>query len=391
MYIKAMGGMLGLFLSTAPLTLLAGDSPGYEVWAADQNGNVLYVLAPDGEVKRAVNLAELSGADRPHTLYLDGDGEYMFFANTVSNQAAVLRVPTAELSGVVAEVGKAPHAVQPHRDDASRAYVSNIAPQARNEQDAPDRGETITEISRGEDGTWRATRHLDLRSDALLADDERFPSRRPVLVAYSADGRYMLVTLFHGGVAAVDLERWQVTRAWGTDRIHAHGTVLVSSPDGREIYVTAGAAESSWLYVFDVSGEPELVAAHDLSEWGFDAHGAAIDAARGELWLTHRASGTLTIHDLQSIRESGAPAAVLEMENETPDLIEISPDGRMAYVTLRGPNPAPTIPFPLQGNTPGVALVDVAERSLVSVVPLGDREQGDFHGIAIVRLAAGGD
>lgn len=391
MRIKAIGSMLGLFLSAAPLTLQAGDPSGYEVWAADQNGNVLYVLAPGGEVKRTVDMADLVGADRPHTLYPDRDGQYMFIANTVSNQAAVLRVATADSAGVVANVGKAPHAVQPHRDDASRAYVSNIAPQARSEQGEPDRGETITEIARGEDGTWRAARHLDLGSDEMLADDERFPSRRPVLVAYSADGRYMLVTLFHGGVVAVDLEDWRVTHAWGTDRIHAHGTVLVSSPDRREIYVTAGAAESSWLYVFDVSSEPELVAAHDLSEWGFDAHGAAVDAVRGELWLTHRASGTLTIHDLRTIRESGAPAAVLELENETPDLIEISPDDRLAYITLRGPNPAPTIPFPLQGNTPGVAIVDVAERRPVSVVALGDREQGDFHGIAIVRLAAGGD
>lgn len=58
---------------------------------------------------------------------------------------------------------------------------------------------------------------------------------------------------------------------------------------------------------------------------------------------------------------------------------------------MRGPNPAPTIPFPLKGNTPGVAVVDVPGRKLLEVVALGDSQQGDFHGLAIVRGAAAGN
>ncbi len=384
MNVRILGGLLALTLAACSAAVQDGSGSDYEVWAADQNGNVLYVLAPGGDLLREVDLSELVGADRPHTLHTDRDGRRMFFANTVSNQASVHRIPGAEPAAVVDDVGKSPHAVQPHPDDPARAYVSNIAPRARDGEGRPDRGETIAEIVRDADGRWSVARYLDLAAEPALADDERFPSRRPVLVAFGADGRHMLVTLFHGGVAVVDLDEWGVTRAWGTDHIRGHGTVAVPSPDRGEIYVTAGAEDVSSLHVFDASGEPELVASHDLSEWGSDAHGAAIHVALGELWLTHRASGTLTVHPLPAIRDSGEPAAVLDLQGETPDLIEIGSDGRRAYVTLRGPDPAPTIPFPLQGTTPGVAVVDVQARQLLRIVPLGDRERSDFHGVAIV-------
>jgi hypothetical protein len=61
----------------------------------------------------------------------------------------------------------------------------------------------------------------------------------------------------------------------------------------------------------------------------------------------------------------------------------LSPDSRRAYVTLRGPKPAPTIPHATVGETPGVGIIDVASRKLLTVVKLGDQETGDFHGIFI--------
>jgi hypothetical protein len=76
---------------------------------------------------------------------------------------------------------------------------------------------------------------------------------------------------------------------------------------------------------------------------------------------------------------------VLSLNGEIGDLIEFSPDGARAFITLRGPRPAPTIPFPLAGRTPGVAFVDAARREVKRVVPLGDSAQSDFHGIAVVQ------
>ena len=61
----------------------------------------------------------------------------------------------------------------------------------------------------------------------------------------------------------------------------------------------------------------------------------------------------------------------------------LSPDSRRAYVTLRGPKPAPTMPHATVGETPGLGVVDVASRKLLTVVKLGDQETADFHGIFI--------
>lgn len=382
-------------LLAVPLVLLACSSPeastaDYRVWAADQNGNRMYVLDPEGETLSELDLTAKLGSDRPHTHHLSPDSAVLFVAHTISNQASMHRSTDGALLAVVEDVGKAPHAVQPHPLDPGRAYVSNIAPRGTDDDGEPDRGETITELVRGEDGDWTIGRRLDLTAEPLLADTARFPSRRPVLVGFSRDGSEMLVTLFDGGVASVDLEAWRVSRSWGNDRVRRHATLALPSPDGSELYVTGGSDAESWLYVFDVSEEPRLVASHDLSEWGLDAHGAAVDRERRELWIVHRASGTLTVHPLETLHTDPAPVSVLEVAGETPDLIEISPDGRRAYVSLRGPEPAPTIPFPLKGETPGVAVLDVPGRTLLGVRALGDPEEGDFHGIAVVPVPASG-
>lgn len=355
----------------------------YEVWAADQNGNAIYVLNGDGQVQRTLDVAAQVRGDRPHTIHLSRDGRWLFAAQTVSNQATVHAVPSGEPVAVIDGVGKSPHAVQPHPADPTRAYVCNIAPRGTDATGQADHGETITEIRRAQDGTWSVSRRLDLWAAPVLRDTTRFPSRRPVLVGFSADGRHMLVTLFHGGVAIVDVEDWTVVDAIGADRIPAHATVVTPSPDGRELYVTAGSATTSWLYVFDARGRPALAASHDLAQWGSDAHGAAVHPNGRELWVTHRASGTITIHPLAELRQPHTPAGI-SLDGEIPDLVEFAPDGRRAFVTLRGPNPAPTIPFPLAGKTPGVAILDAAARTLTRIVPLGDPEQGDFHGIAVV-------
>lgn len=61
----------------------------------------------------------------------------------------------------------------------------------------------------------------------------------------------------------------------------------------------------------------------------------------------------------------------------------LSPDARRAYVTLRGPKPAPTIPHATVGDTPGIGIIDVASRKLLTVVQLGEQGAADFHGLFI--------
>ena len=364
-------------------------APDYVVWAADQNGNELYFLTPDGEVLEVLDWEALGGADRPHMLWGIPPDPYVYSANTVSDNVTVLDGRTGEVAAVVEGVGKLPHAAQPNPSNTNYIYVSNIGPQATDDDGNPDRGETISEIVRtdGDDGpVWEVTRFLDLKADPVLADDNQFPSRRPVCAGFTPDGKYKMVTLFNGGLALIDLEEWKVSRAWGRDQIAEHGCGFAESPDVTEMYVTAGGMHSSWLYVFDMTGDqPELAATHNLSETGRDAHGVWVDRQRNELWVIHRVSDNATIHPLETIRDEGHTYEVMDFVGDTPDLITMSPESDRAFVTLRGPNPAPTIPHDIVGVRTGISIIDVAERELINVIHLGDEEMGDFHGIFIPR------
>ncbi len=381
-----------IFLFTS-LLVFSGcqiDQPlDYEVWAADQNANELYILNADGEVLETFDQAALGGADRPHMLWGTPPDPYVYSANTVSESVTILDSRDNSVVAVVEEVGKLPHAAQPNPARPDHIYVANIAPQEVDENDTPDTGETISEIVReeNEDGhSWTLTRFLDLKAEPVLEDDDLFPSRRPVCGGFTPDGRSMLVTLFNGGLAVIDLEEWSVSKAWGKDEVAEHGCGFVESPDTQEIFVTAGDMHSSWLYVFDVSGdEPELAATHELSDVGQDSHGAWLDTDRNELWVVHRVSDNATIHPLESIRDADHEFEVMEFVGNTPDLITMPPNNARAYITLRGPNPAPTIPHDIVGEQPGISIIDVANRELIEVVPLGDAEDGDFHGIFIPR------
>ena len=385
-------GASAAFVSPAASVAAAAPRAAYEVWAADQNANVLYVLDPEGRILRTMDGTTLGDAKRPHMLWGVSRDEYVYTANSVSNSVSVLSNRDGQVKAVITGVGKLPHSAQPHPKDPNRIYVMNIGPQAAGADGKPDRGETITEIARTEGPKWEIKRFLDLKAEPVLADSARYPSRRPVCAGFSMDGRYMMATLFNGGIAVVDLEQWKVVKGWDKTEIAQYGCgfasvpgerVSVTGPTGSELYVTAGDEKSSWLYVFDIAREPQLVATHDLSRAGQDAHGVAIDRARKALWIVHRVSSNVTIHPLTTIRRRDHRFETIRFVGKTPDLVTISPDSRRAYITLRGPKPAPTIPHSAVGETPGVAIVDVRNRKLLSVVKLGDQQLADFHGVFI--------
>ena len=231
-------------------------SPSYTVWVADQNANTLYVLDPDGKVLKTIDGATLGDAKRPHMLWGVPRDEYIYSTNTVSNSVTVLSHKDGAVKAIIASVGKAPHAAQPNPQHPDRIYVSNIGPQAASTDGKPDRGETITELVRTAGPKWEITRLLDLKAAPALSDANLYPSRRPVCVGFSKDGRYMLATLFNGGLALVDLQTWSVVKGWGKNDIAENGCGFAASPAGDELYVTAGNQQSSWLYVFDTAGEP---------------------------------------------------------------------------------------------------------------------------------------
>lgn len=134
-------------------------APPYEVWAVDQNANMLYVLDPEGKTLRTIEGAALGDAKRPHMLWGVSKDEYVYSTNTVSNSVTVLSNKDGAVKAVIAGVGKAPHAAQPNPRQPDRIYVSNIGPQEVKDG-KPDRGETITELARTAGPRWEISRSL---------------------------------------------------------------------------------------------------------------------------------------------------------------------------------------------------------------------------------------
>jgi len=175
----------------------------------------------------------------------------------------------------------------------------------------------------------------------------------------------------------------------------------MAHPNGEKFYLTAGAPSNrdpegvgEW-YVLDTdshqpidaeSGEPvddfeTLDVARDLE--GYDTHGfwfVENDGQR-ELWLLNRETDDGVVID----PETDEVIDEIEDYGPAPDIMWSSPDDEYMFVTLRGPNPQSGDPHAAEGETPGVSVLDIESREIVTTLaPDADNDESDFHGIGVV-------
>lgn len=73
----------------------------------------------------------------------------------------------------------------------------------------------------------------------------------------------------------------------------------------------------------------------------------------------------------------------------SPDILDFSPDGKFAFITLRGPNPRSGAAHVASGETPGFSVINTANRRKVALIqpaPVEDLAASDFHGIKVLHL-----
>ena len=179
------------------------------------------------------------------------------------------------------------------------------------------------------------------------------------------------------------------------------GTISNPGPNPEKFYLTAGAPSNrdpdgvgEW-YVLDTdshqpidpeTGEPvdefeTLDVARDVD--GYDTHGfwfIETDDGR-ELWLLNRETDDGVVID----PETDTVIDEIDDYGPAPDIMWSSPDDEHMFVTLRGPNPQSGDPHAAEGDTPGVSVLDVETREIVTTLqPDPDNENSDFHGIGVV-------
>jgi YVTN family beta-propeller protein len=348
-------------------------SQPYEVWGLDQGTNTLYIIQHNHMVVRSIPLG--GHMTLPHMIDFTSDFRYAAIANPVSASTAILHGPSKRVLGVL-PTGPGSHMAKILPDDS--AIITAVIGDGTMVEIVPD---------------WKRQR-FNIGRTLKIADDPlfqqhaaEFPGPSPVCHDYTADGKYAYITLgpaiANSGVVVMDTEEFELVAVFPPSEVRANcGTAL--SPDGSKMYVTGGSVDEGQWYAFDTENHTLLSGPHSSN--GNDAHGLIVTPDGSEMWIVNRESSNAIVVD----PETDQVIDEIDFVGKSPDIMGISPDGTFIYITLRGPNPL-SGPHAIAGDTPGVAVIDVASREIVEIIqPDEGNPASDFHGIGVRPLGAGG-
>ncbi len=358
----------------------AAVEAAFEIWAMDQGTHIIHIFDPEFNETATIDLGA-RGAEVPHMIEFTSDHRYAFVANPATGNTAVIRAQDREVVALL-DTGPRTHHAAVAPDDR-RVLVSVIGA-----GDVAWDGKLVEIEVDLENEFFTLGRELLVAEDPLFAErsDDFLETGGAVCMDFTADGRIGYVTLGpgldEGGVVVVDLESMELIEVFGPDEVRANcGTIL--SPDGGHMYLVGGDADVGVWYAVDTDTHTPV---HQGESHGHDAHGSWVTPDGSEYWLVNRVTSNAVIIDTRThevIEE-------IEWVGKTPDIVSMSPDGRHAYITLRGPNPV-TMPHVAVGETPGFSVFDIATREKLRLVePARGNPASDFHGIAVRPLGANG-
>lgn len=375
-------------LAILSLSLLGGTpmtqaQDYWEVWVVDQadavnGGDRLYIYAPPSW-DRPIDVVQLGRAaegvgdgpgTRPHLLLFNRTHTHGVLANVASGHVYIIRASDRSVVASI-DVGVQAHGAMPSPDDRwilvanqNGKRLARIAADFENERFA-----------------WQPEADLDLAA----LEDEDHPDNAPICpVMYVGSAGKAYVTVRGGGLYIVDTlaTPMQVVRSYGRNEVAPAGCGGLVA--GGRVFVNSGTETSGDLYVFDLETD-DLIAHIPTTHLGTDAHGMVLVRNR-YLWMANRGLGdNIVIFDVRDNRHVGTITDV----GMAPDLMDISPDGSLVFVTLRGPKPL-TGAHPAIGETPGVAIIQVeangASGRRIGFIPIGSQapdSDADPHAIGV--------
>jgi DNA-binding beta-propeller fold protein YncE len=348
----------------------------FEIWAMDQGTHVIHVFDPEFKEVARIDM-EAAGMRVPHMIEFTSDHRYAFVAAPATGNTAVIRTADREIVAML-QTGPRTHHAAVAPDDRT-VLVSVIGA-----TDAEWDGKLVEIEVDVENERFTISRELMVAEDPLFAArrDEFVASGGAVCLAYTADGGAAYVTLGpgleEGGVVVVDPVELRLVEVFPPGTVDANcGTLL--SPSGEHMYLVGGDGDTGvWHAVDTRTHEP----VHRSDTRGHDAHGSWVSPDGSEYWLVNRVTSNAIVVDTRTHEILDE----VEFVGKTPDIVSMSPDGRYVYITLRGPNPV-TMPHVAVGETPGIAVIDRATRTMIRLVePAQGDPASDFHGIAVRPL-----
>ncbi|HSI76499.1 MAG TPA: hypothetical protein VK957_11400 [Lunatimonas sp.] len=373
----------------------------YEIWALDQGINLsrIHIFNSVLEENDVIDFPELFSKQEisgqvtmPHMIEFNSTHEYAAVASPASGNVAIIRTSDRKVIDVIA-TGSGAHMASFTPDDKS-IWVANIGTV------------TFTEITVNlATESFAIGRELNLLTDPeWIAKFEGIEGggggafgisvSAPVCHAYTVDGAFAYITLGPGagGLVVVDILSGEpkIVKAFSRDEVKANCGLALSN-DGRKMYANWGdpgdpidpPAQSGAWYVFNTADHTLLKSSTETR--GVDAHGARVSPRGPWLWQVNRGSDNGVVINTQTDRI----IHTLDDVGSSPDILDFSPDGKYAFITLRGPNPRSGAAHVSTGNTPGFSVINTANRRKVALIqpaPPEDLAASDFHGIKVRHL-----
>lgn len=346
---------------------------GYEIWAMDQGTNIVHIFDSSLTETGRIDLGA-RGMRVPHMLEFTSDYRYAFVAAPATGNVAVIRAADRQVVAMVPTGPRTHHAaISP--DD--RTVIVSVIGAAN----APWDGKLV------EINVDLANERFTIGRQLVVAEDPVFAGRKAefkdtggaVCLAFTGDGRQAYVTmgpgLDEGGTVVLDTRDFRLIEAFPPRQLDANcGTIL--SPDGSHMYLVGGDRGIGVWHAIDTRTRRPVRRSESR---GHDAHGSRVTPDGSEYWIVNRVTSNAIVVDPRTL----SVLAEIPFVGKTPDIVAISPDSRLAFFTLRGPNPV-TMPHLAVGETPGVAVFDVRTRRQVRLLePAKGNAKSDFHGIAI--------
>ena len=414
----------------------------FEVWATDQSGagGKLYVY-------NGADLNDNAAAAVPEVIDLDGAVSDLCREQTGSapvrahmlefNPAHTHAILSYVASGHVVFLDAATRAPLSCIDVGQQAHAAYPSPDGRYVVVANQNGKLLQRISTdyaSDTFTLDNGATLDLAtcrtpSGALCQDDGVTqvgvrPDNAPICPVVDSGSRLAFTTLRGGGMFVVDATATPMRIIAEYDRATVQPEGCGGIQTRGKMYINSGNANppASHLYAFSLSelagagphppNTPAPTTIFSRTSGNYNTHGLMLNRAKQGryLWAAERSANTIEVVDTttdSSIGEFGLAGRI--NTDPAPDLIDIAPDGKYAFASLRGPCPL-TANSPATNNavgaTPGIGVISIQEGGLsgklVAVAPITNpsspftcgtvggsptlTERADVHGIAVRRM-----
>ena len=244
---------------------------------------------------------------------------------------------------------------------------------------------------------------------ALRQDPALRPDNAPICPLIDSTSTLTFVTLRGGGLFVVDSTAtpMQIVAEYDKNTVHGNGCGGLEAKG--KMYVNSGGGTSTNLSEFDVYSFPlsgygpanppntparTLVLSQDEREHT-DSHGVMLTKHGGELWVADRSGNRIVVIDTATDRLVGEFSLIGRFSDDpSPDLLDLSPLGNRAFVSLRGRLPLSGDPHASTGSTPGVGVIRVDRNGRggrlegiapISNVDAGGVDRADPHGLRVRR------